>query len=390
MSRKVNLKGLFDNGDLTYSLDAGVEDATSDGASILFNGIKNTGGGSNAQHLQINNGGGPEEFTLTFSKKIPANKIRIITNSRVVTSYDIKINSDNNTSQNNTNGVYAAVVERINDFNCKGLSSITFTLNGSYSGADHEFYEIELYILEGSDMFEFNDSVLTTKAWNSSRYDGKQLIAPSGINRATIDDTGNYGRTPIVQHYSRNIYLGSRIVGMEIDNQDDTSLLNFPGFSYVTVHEFITVNDDLSVTKTSVRGDIGEETKNKQRFYQSWYDDFPVKSKVSLKMMDQTLQQSLKPNYDIYNNSGQLQKLLLVHHNSSHPHLHVATYDSYASSDSDADNQFSFASSSDATIVADYYVFNKRGLIDEFFTGSLSEGNPLSFSYNPQIDPTDK
>ena len=28
-----------------------------------------------------------------------------------------------------------------------------------------------------SNQVEFNDSVLTTKAWNSSRYDGKQLKA---------------------------------------------------------------------------------------------------------------------------------------------------------------------------------------------------------------------
>ena len=35
-----------------------------------------------------------------------------------------------------------------------------------------------------SNQFEFNDSVLTTKAWNSSRYDGRQLSATE-INKFT-------------------------------------------------------------------------------------------------------------------------------------------------------------------------------------------------------------
>ena len=57
-----------------------------------------------------------------------------------------------------------------------------------------------------SNQVEFNDSVLTTKAWNSSRYDGRQLSAIE-INKFTVGDS-TYGKTPVIQNYTRNIYIG--------------------------------------------------------------------------------------------------------------------------------------------------------------------------------------
>ena len=177
----------------------------------------------------------------------------------------------------------------------------------------------------------------------------------------------------MVQNYSRNIYLGSRVIGMESGSIEDASLLNLPGFSYVTVHEYITVNDDLSVTKHTIRGDIGERVTKKKGFYQSWYKDFPNQSKIEIKTLDRKLQQSLRPNYTIFNNSGQLQKLLLVHKAPDPAGFHhVALYNRDTEPPTDPeDNAFSFATGSYLTLSSNFFFFNKSLLVDEFFTGSL-------------------
>tara|TARA_Y100000389_G_scaffold91916_1_gene88527 strand:+ start:867 stop:2174 length:1308 start_codon:yes stop_codon:yes gene_type:complete len=263
-----------------------------------------------------------------------------------------------------------------------------FYAGASNSVSDARIYEIIIdYHLPKKDLFEFNDSVLSTKAWNSSRYDGKQLQA-SQINLATRDDVGNDSRTPIVQKYTRNIYIGSRIIGMQAGNVEDGSLLNFDGFSYITVHEFITVNDDLTITKRSVRGDKPNTNfNNKKGFYKSWYQDFPLGSTCEIKVLDRKVEQSLKPSYRIYNNSGQLQKLLLIHQASKDETGYTASYRPYTvwgqpDYDPGSDNVFYFASESvsigdvNYKTGADFRIYNKTELINEFFTGSLTANKP--------------
>ena len=58
---------------------------------------------------------------------------------------------------------------------------------------------------------EFNDSVLSTKTWNNPRYDGCKTETQI-LNKFTPGDT-TYGKTPSVQEYSRNIYIGKTIIG---------------------------------------------------------------------------------------------------------------------------------------------------------------------------------
>ena len=194
------------------------------------------------------------------------------------------------------------------------------------SDNDARLYELEVYIGDSgnylSDAIEFNDSVLTTKAWNSSRYDGKQLQG-TAVNAFNVNNGDvSYGNTPVVSNYSKNIYLGERIIGHGesfTDEVDDSSLLNYPGFSYITVKEYLTVNDDLSVTRHSVIGDIpdkpgkpGTNNRIKKGWYKAWYDDFPIRSSVKLKFFDEKLETSLDNSYNIYFNAGQLKKLIHI------------------------------------------------------------------------------
>jgi hypothetical protein len=234
-------------------------------------------------------------------------------------------------------------------------------------------------LISQSNHFEFNDSVLTTQAWNSSRYTGKQLIG-SKINLARRDDVGNNDRIPIIQNYSRNIYIGSRVIGMTepgvTGSFDDPTLTPFPGFSYITVDEYITVNSDNSITRRSVRGGRGEgdDLNARKGFYQAWYQDFPIGKQVQVKPLDKKLAQSLSPRYNVFNNSGQLQKMLLVNQHPAGDTVDSGSY--YAASYETSSFIFDYCSGSgnpdlSNDIGADFNIFNYLLLSQKFFTGSL-------------------
>lgn len=402
MARQIDLQDLYNRGALIVSLvNPGTTYQSSenggDGIASLFDGDQSTS-------LRLTNtvaapSGAPFEFVnLSFEIPIQAKRIKIRFGTSVTEDATLYINyglSGIHSSQQSVavtlegDGSFETTDSFFNLTSFGEIFSIGLELGNSNSNLDHFINEIQLYIEEEMEnkTFEFNDSVLSTKAWNSSRYDGKQLQA-SQVNLATRDDVGNNNRTPIVQKYTRNIYIGSRIIGMQAGNVEDGSLLNFDGFSYITVHEFITVNDDLTITKRSVRGDKPNTNfNNKKGFYKSWYQDFPLGSTCEIKVLDRKVEQSLKPSYIIYNNSGQLQKLLLVHQASVLEKGYTASYRPYTvwgqpDYDPGSDNFFYFASESvsigdvNYKTGADFRIYNKTELINEFFTGSLTANEP--------------
>jgi hypothetical protein len=218
--------------------------------------------------------------------------------------------------------------------------------------------------------FDFNDSILETKAWKSSRYSGKQLQG-SQVNKFTTGDV-SYGKTPVIQNVSRNIYLGSRVIGLGQTTStqvDDASLLVYPGFSYVTVHEYLTVHEDLSVTRHTVRGDnINTNNNARKGFYQSFYKDFPIGSDINLRFFDPKIQTSIKPSYNIYFNAGQLQRLLHVRENDTTPgNNYVVTH---LTGSNTTEIKVGGASNS-VTYNASFDIFNKEDIIDNYFSGSL-------------------
>ena len=241
-----------------------------------------------------------------------------------------------------------------------------------------------------SSQIEFNDSVLSTKAWNSTRYDGRQLSATT-INEFNEGDT-SYGGTPVLQNYSRNIYLGSRVIGMGEKFEstiDDAALLAFPNFSYIVVKEYLTVNDDLSVTRHSVIGDVpGKTTRVKKGWYRAFYHDFPIKSSVSLQFFDENLETNIRPSYNIFFNGGQLQKLLHIRANDTTPS------NNYCTTYKTGSNETEFVISTGATnLGASFTIFNKENIIDTYFTGSLTEevlntSKPIADGFGATSDST--
>ncbi len=175
--------------------------------------------------------------------------------------------------------------------------------------SDARIYEIIInYHLPKKDLFEFNDSVLSTKAWNSSRYDGKQLQA-SQINLATRDDVGNDSRTPIIQKYTRNIYIGNRLIGSE-NGGDDQDILAIPGYSYVSTNRYLTINDDLSITDTRLDNFKEGSWTTLKGFYKSFNDDFKHKTLCQIIPFDDSIEASLKQEYKIHFNIGLLKKIV--------------------------------------------------------------------------------
>lgn len=398
MIRKLNLKNLYASGELSASLQNVTEHSSSAGITSIFNSdIDNENNFLSFKHqypfpkLKL-------EFTTTQS--LDNVYINVVTQG--TRQFQAAFNGSSHTdtvrkidpfrsSQGTDNTLSQFVVP---DQNSLQKIEITFQISQELSASpinEHRVRYVELYYVDDKNPFDFNDSVLTTKGWNSSRYDGKQLQA-NEINRATVDDIGNNSRTPILQEYSRNIYIGSRIIGMQAGNIEDATLLNIDGFSYVTVHEYITVNDDLTITKRTVRGDKPDTGfNNKKGFYNSWYHDFPVGSTCEIKVLDRKVEQSLKPSYEIYNNSGQLQKLLLVHQTNRNEGGYAASYRPYTvwsdpNYDPGSDNIFYYATESlsigdiNYKTGANFRIYNKTELIDPFFTGSLIGSEPPYYS----------
>jgi len=153
---------------------------------------------------------------------------------------------------------------------------------------------------------EINDANFETQAWKLPRYEGCQTKTQN-INKVSIGDI-TYGNAAI-QKYSRNIYVGNGIIGMD-DGGEDTTILNFPQFSYVQSNVYYTINDDGTITTN--RLEITSDLSQKTGFYRSFYEDFKIKSQCQIILNDSSIKNNLKDKYNIYNNQGKLQKLIRI------------------------------------------------------------------------------
>ena len=164
-------------------------------------------------------------------------------------------------------------------------------------------------VTTGSDEYsvELNDANLETKAWRLSRYEGSKTRT-AVLNQYTDGDI-SYGKTTAVQKYSRNIYLGNGVIGMDENGSEDPLLLSFPNFSYVTSLKYFTVDSDNVISN-----DIVESKPNdfnaRRGFYRAFYEDFPIGSSCKLIINDESIRTNLKDSYEIYFNGGQLEKLI--------------------------------------------------------------------------------
>ena len=325
MARKINLKGLHDNGDLTVTKFNITEDATSDGVSALFDGD------TSVLRFQANQHGissFKEQLKLDFSSNIKGRKFRVRITTGVTDDINLHVNGKVSNLQS-ISGLGSATTIHTNsfDFSVNSLSQIRISLGNSFSNGDHEVYEIELFIMEEANPYEFNDSVLTTKAWNSSRYDGRQLSG-SKINKYVFGDV-TYGLTPVVRNLTRTFYISSDITslgntGLKIDKEsgdeiddlenpiEDPSLQHIPDFSYVIINKSVTVNQDNSITVTDVStfNSSPDSIDRKIGFDREFQTNIPIGSFVGIKNLDADIKDRSNTSYPVYFNQGRLQPVL--------------------------------------------------------------------------------
>jgi len=152
---------------------------------------------------------------------------------------------------------------------------------------------------------EINDANFETQAWKLPRYEGCQTKTQT-INKVSIGDItqGNAA----IQKYSRNIYVGNGVIGMD-DGGEDTTILNFPQFSYAQSNTYYTINDDGTITTNRLESKK-DNFDERNGFYRAFYEDFPIGSDCKIIINDESIKTNLKDSYNVYFNAGQLKKVL--------------------------------------------------------------------------------
>ena len=250
-------------------------------------------------------------------------------------------------------------------------------------------------VTTGSDEYsvEFNDANASGLYWQGSRYLGNQLFTTE-INKVTssfitgsgsiagvkyigpisngitgsllVPDKTGYGNSSCVQKYTRNIYLGNSIIGMDSDGvSEDKSLLHFPKFSYAQTNTYFTINSDDTIEVNRL-----ESTKNnfdsRIGFYRKFYEDFPVNTSCKIVINDSSIKTSLKDSYPIFFNDGKLQKIINFQIGGNNG----ATIRYTTSSNILQFVGFGNELGSAFNITASLY---NENLIQDFFTGSLDD-----------------
>lgn len=226
-------------------------------------------------------------------------------------------------------------------------------------------------VTTGSDEYsvQLNDANLEGKAWRSSRYDGSKTITTT-LNKYNDSDV-TFGKTAAVQKYSRNIYIGNAIIGMD-DGGESSINFNFPAFSYATTTKYITVNNDNTLSETIIESKK-DNFDNKRGFYRAFYEDFPLGSDCRIIINDESIRTNLKDRYNIYFNGGQLQKLIAVRQPPAIAHIVEHDTGSY---------EYNITQQS-AKYSAVVYFYNSNE-IRNFYTGSLDfiDGDSANLQLN--------
>ena len=180
-----------------------------------------------------------------------------------------------------------------------------------------------------SNRYEFNDSILETHAWKSSRYEGRQLSA-SAINKYVAGDS-SFGLTPVIRNLTRTFYISSDITslsntGVRIDRAsgeevedteypiEDPTLQFIPNFSYIIINKSVTINDDnsIKVTDLSTFNSSPDGIDRRVGFDREFQTNIPNGSLIGLKNLDADIKDRSNTSYPIYFNEGRLQPILRV------------------------------------------------------------------------------
>jgi hypothetical protein len=163
---------------------------------------------------------------------------------------------------------------------------------------------------------EFNDSVCDTISWRSSRYDGNQLETKNGINGSFSDTDKTFGKSSVVEKYSRCIYIGKQIIphleeaGGLFSVPPSIPFTGFKNKTVIQIEGFFQINSDDTITKiTNFDNSVNTKRSTKNTIRTAIGDDFSLGSKAKLIVFDKAVEQNLRENYTVDFNEGSLARI---------------------------------------------------------------------------------
>ena len=154
---------------------------------------------------------------------------------------------------------------------------------------------------------EFNDSIVDTRFWKA-RSEGSQLQA-SAINVFTPGDT-TYGKLPVISNKIAALYVGTTVIG---GDDEDPSRVSILGHSYVTIDRILLINietDEVQIINRQSIIDVTTGTTGDEKAFKRYITrDFFEGSEVNIRLIDETVQNSLKTSHRVKFNRGSLMKL---------------------------------------------------------------------------------
>lgn len=363
MARKINLGPLFNSGELTITVPAAMaEDASSDGLGAMFDNDE-----TSTAFTQDDNASNITRLEFDFNTPIQGNQFRLEVKTTLGSPIHVDPNDVVASRISSTPPSTTTLHNHIFIFNASSLRSFNLLSDTSFSNPALKIFNIELFVTEEANPYEFNDSVLSTKAWNSSRYDGRQLSATT-INEFNEDDT-SYGGTPVIRNSTRTFYTINEIVSLNKSGSDadDKSLQFIPNFSYALVDQAITVNADDTIELINIGNIPLDEQKGMQREFQS---NVKAGDNIGLINFDSAIKNRSNARYPVYFNRGRLQPILRFTGNSDvqnpsigRPVITATSLNLYAALQDDVQGRFDTLN---------------ENLLNTFYTGSVSNFNKNS------------
>jgi len=154
---------------------------------------------------------------------------------------------------------------------------------------------------------EFDDAIADTRFWKA-RSEGTQLNG-SAINIFTAGDT-TYGKLPVVENKIAALYVGTTVIGGDDEDPSRTSII---GHSYITIDRILLINietDEVQIVNRQSLIDVNTGTVGEEKAFKRYITrDFFEGSEVNMRLIDKTVQNSLKTSHFVKFNRGSLMKL---------------------------------------------------------------------------------
>ena len=146
---------------------------------------------------------------------------------------------------------------------------------------------------------EFDDSLLDLEGWKNPRYNGSKMVA-AAQNIFTPGDI-SYGKTPVIENKIVALYVGNTLIGGDNEEEAYTEITNH---SYATVDRILLI--DLGDDSVQL---IDRQNTNPVAFRRHVDRDLFEGSGVNIKLLDFSVENSLKPRHAVKFNRGSLQKI---------------------------------------------------------------------------------